>query len=70
MFGDFQPKLSDASARDFDLLFLANIQPDLQRDVRAQCRGVWFAALDSMNFWIEKTRGSLLETIAASTWCS
>ena len=63
VFGDFQPKLSDA-ARDCDLLFLANIQPDLQRDVRAQCGGVQVAALDSMNFWIEKTRGSLLETIA------
>jgi sugar/nucleoside kinase (ribokinase family) len=62
VFGDFQPKLSDA-ARDCDLLFLANIQPDLQRDVRAQCGGVQVAALDSMNFWIEKTRGSLLETI-------
>jgi sugar/nucleoside kinase (ribokinase family) len=63
VFGDFQPKLSDA-ARDCDLLFLANIQPDLQRDVRGQCGGVQVAALDSMNFWIEKTRGSLLETIA------
>jgi len=62
VFGDFQPKLSDAS-RDCDLLFLANIQPDLQRDVREQCRNVQAAALDSMNFWIEKTRDSLIETI-------
>jgi len=63
VFGDFEPKLSDAS-RDCDLLFLANIQPDLQRDVRKQCGGVQLAALDSMNFWIENTRDSLLETIA------
>ena len=28
VFGDFEPKLSEAS-RDSDLLFLANIQPDL-----------------------------------------
>jgi len=63
VFGDFEPKLSDAS-RDCDLLFLANIQPDLQRDVRKQCGGVQLAALDSMNFWIESTRDSLLETIA------
>ena len=62
VFGDFQPKLSDAS-RDCDLLFLANIQPDLQRDVREQCGGVQAAALDSMNFWIEKTRDSLIQTI-------
>jgi sugar/nucleoside kinase (ribokinase family) len=62
VFGDFQPKLSDAS-RDCDLLFLANIQPDLQREVREQCGGVQAAALDSMNFWIEKTRDSLVQTI-------
>jgi sugar/nucleoside kinase (ribokinase family) len=64
VFGDFAPKLSDAS-RDCDLLFLANIQPDLQREVREQCRTVQHAALDSMNFWIEKTRDSLLKTIGA-----
>jgi len=63
VFGDFAPKLSDAS-RDCDLLFLANIQPDLQRDVRGQCKGARLAALDSMNFWIESTRESLLETIS------
>jgi sugar/nucleoside kinase (ribokinase family) len=63
VFGDFEPKLSQPS-RDADLLFLANIQPDLQRDVRAQCTGAQLAALDSMNFWIENTRDSLLETIA------
>jgi sugar/nucleoside kinase (ribokinase family) len=63
VFGDFAPKLSDAS-RDCDLLFLANIQPDLQRDVREQCKGAQLAALDSMNFWIESTRESLLKTIS------
>jgi sugar/nucleoside kinase (ribokinase family) len=63
VFGDFAPKLSDAS-RDCDLLFLANIQPDLQRDVRQQCKGAQLAALDSMNFWIESTRESLLKTIS------
>ena len=30
VFGEFEPKLSDAS-KAADLLFLANIQPDLQR---------------------------------------
>jgi sugar/nucleoside kinase (ribokinase family) len=62
VFGDFEPKLSQAS-RDSELLFLANIQPDLQRDVRAQCTGSQLAALDSMNFWIESARDSLIETI-------
>ncbi len=47
VFEGFQPKLSDAS-RASDVLFLANIQPDLQRDVRAQlpAREVRRARLD------------------------
>src|SRR5215212_11968925 len=36
VFGEFQPKLSGAS-KETDTLFLANIQPDLQREVREQC---------------------------------
>src|SRR6188768_1861506 len=38
VFEHFQPKLSEAS-RDADVLFLANIQPDLQYAVRQQCTG-------------------------------
>src|SRR4051794_5684590 len=62
VFGDFQPKLSDTS-RGADTLFLANIQPDLQREVRAQC-SAQLVGLDSMNLWIETARDSLLQTIA------
>ncbi|MEO8091598.1 MAG: PfkB family carbohydrate kinase [bacterium] len=62
VFGEFDPKLSQASS-DAETLFLANIQPDLQRKVRSQCTGARFAALDSMNLWIETARGSLLEAI-------
>ena len=36
VFADFDPKLSDAS-RNASMVFLANIQPDLQRGVREQC---------------------------------
>ncbi len=36
VFEHFAPKLSDAS-RACDVLFLANIQPDLQRQVHEQC---------------------------------
>jgi sugar/nucleoside kinase (ribokinase family) len=61
VFGDFAPKLSDAS-RSADILFLANIQPDLQRQVRAQSEA-GFAALDSMNLWIDTTRDQLVEAI-------
>ena len=63
VFGEFEPKLSDAS-READTLFLANIQPDLQRQVRAQCDGARFCALDSMNLWIDTARDSLLAAIA------
>jgi sugar/nucleoside kinase (ribokinase family) len=62
VFEGFQPKLSAAS-RSSDVLFLANIQPDLQREVRAQLPDARFVALDSMNLWIEDARDSLVEAI-------
>ena len=55
VFADFEPKLSGGS-RASDVLFLANIQPELQRQVRAQCAGARFVALDSMNLWIDIAR--------------
>jgi cytidine kinase len=64
VFGDFEPKLSDAS-RDAEVLFLANIQPDLQRGVREQCANARFVAMDSMNLWIETAREPLVRTISA-----
>jgi sugar/nucleoside kinase (ribokinase family) len=63
VFGDFEPKLSDAS-KAADVVFLGNIQPDLQRGVRAQCNGAGLVALDSMNLWIETTRDALVAAIA------
>jgi sugar/nucleoside kinase (ribokinase family) len=63
VFGDFQPKLSEATKQS-EILFLANIHPDLQRDVREQCTGAKLAGLDSMNYWIESTRESLERTIS------
>jgi sugar/nucleoside kinase (ribokinase family) len=63
VFADFQPKLSDES-RAADVLFLANIQPDLQLEVRAQCEDARFVALDSMNLWIETARESLVRVIS------
>jgi sugar/nucleoside kinase (ribokinase family) len=63
VFADFEPKLSEAS-RAGELLFLANIQPDLQRQVRSQCEDARFVALDSMNLWIETAKDSLIETLS------
>ncbi|HET7121339.1 MAG TPA: PfkB family carbohydrate kinase [Solirubrobacterales bacterium] len=63
VFADFEPKLSERS-RAADTLFLANIQPDLQRQVRSQCGSARLSGLDSMNLWIETAKDSLLAAIA------
>jgi sugar/nucleoside kinase (ribokinase family) len=62
VFADFKPKLSEES-KSSRLLFLGNIQPDLQREVREQMPNAKLVALDTMNLWIENTRDSLLRTI-------
>jgi len=62
VFEGFAPKLSSES-RSSDVLFLANIQPDLQREVRAQLPDARFVALDSMNLWIDIARDSLVAAI-------
>jgi sugar/nucleoside kinase (ribokinase family) len=62
VFENFEPKLSEAS-RAADTLFLATIQPDLQRAVREQCKAARFTALDSMNLWIDIAHESLVRTI-------
>jgi sugar/nucleoside kinase (ribokinase family) len=63
VFAEFEPKLSAAS-QAADTLFLANIQPDLQRQVRAQCAAARLSGLDSMNLWIETAKDSLTSAIA------
>ncbi len=62
VFADFKPKLSEA-AKQSRLVFLGNIQPDLQREVREQITGAELVALDTMNMWIDITRDSLLAAI-------
>jgi sugar/nucleoside kinase (ribokinase family) len=62
VFEDFRPKLS-AESRSAEIAFLGNIQPELQRDVRAQCTGAQLVALDSMNLWIDTARESLVAAI-------
>ena len=62
VFGDFEPKLSEAS-KAANTVFLANIQPDLQTEVRQQCRSASLVGLDSMNLWINTARDSLARAI-------
>src|SRR5205085_2587090 len=62
VFADFKPKLSEASKQS-RLVFLGNIQPELQREVREQVKGAALVALDTMNLWIDIAREALLEAI-------
>jgi sugar/nucleoside kinase (ribokinase family) len=62
VFADFKPKLSTES-KSARLVFLGNIQPDLQRGVREQIPNAELVALDTMNLWIETARDSLITTI-------
>jgi sugar/nucleoside kinase (ribokinase family) len=63
IFADFKPKLPD-KYRSSKYVFLANIAPDLQRDVLKQVKGrPKLAALDTMNYWIERTPAELRETL-------
>ncbi|MGA9627266.1 MAG: PfkB family carbohydrate kinase [Bryobacteraceae bacterium] len=62
VFADFNPKLPPRY-RSEPYLFLGNIQPALQRNVRAQMSGLKLTGGDTMNYWINDFRGELLETL-------
>ncbi len=62
VFQDFAPVLPDAY-RETPYVFLGNIDPRLQLDILAQIRSPKLVALDTMNFWIEKSPGPLREVI-------
>ena len=62
VFAGFNPKLPE-SYRSEPYLFLGNIQPSLQKMVRAQMPGLKLTGGDTMNYWIEDFRPALLETI-------
>jgi sugar/nucleoside kinase (ribokinase family) len=63
VFADFKPRLPE-KYRKASYVFLANIAPDLQRDVLQQVKGrPKLAAMDTMNYWIERTNAELRETL-------
>jgi sugar/nucleoside kinase (ribokinase family) len=62
VFGSFEPKIPDAY-RDSEFLFLANIDPVLQRRVRNEMPDVKLVAGDTMNYWINDHRPALLEML-------
>ncbi|HXJ78083.1 MAG TPA: PfkB family carbohydrate kinase [Candidatus Methylomirabilis sp.] len=61
-FAVFKPDLP-ATYRHAPFLFLANIDPDLQREVRRQMTKPLLTALDTMNFWIDGKRDALLAAL-------
>ena len=62
VFEQFQPRMP-AEYLDSKFLFLANIHPDLQSQVRRNMKGTPLTGGDTMNYWINRTRSELLETL-------
>jgi sugar/nucleoside kinase (ribokinase family) len=62
VFAAFEPKIP-VPYRDSQFLFLANIDPVLQRRVREALPDVKLVAGDTMNYWIKDHRPALLEVL-------
>ncbi|HWR14536.1 MAG TPA: PfkB family carbohydrate kinase [Terriglobales bacterium] len=62
VFEKFQPKIPTEYLKT-DFLFLGNIHPSLQSDVRRQMNGSKLVGGDTMNLWIDITRPELTETL-------
>src|SRR5437870_1628366 len=62
VFGDWRPHVPARFAAS-ELVFLANIHPEIQLLTLEQMRKPALVALDTMNFWIEKERDALVRVI-------
>jgi sugar/nucleoside kinase (ribokinase family) len=62
VFQSFKPNLPE-KYKNAKVVFLANIDPDLQMDVLKQVDKPEIVACDTMNFWIEGKNAALLETL-------
>jgi len=65
VFADFKPNLPD-QYRDAGVVFLANIDPELQLEVLEQVRHPRLVAMDTMNYWITSKRDALIEVMSKS----
>lgn len=63
VFGEFKPRLPE-SYRDSELVFLANIQPGLQKGVLGQLSSVRLVGADTMDHWIHGDRDALVDLLA------
>ncbi|HBD97053.1 MAG TPA: sugar kinase, partial [Gemmatimonadetes bacterium] len=62
VFADFQPKIPEPF-RQSRYVFLGNIDPVLQHDVLDQVESPEVIACDTMNYWIEGGRESLVSLL-------
>jgi hypothetical protein len=62
VFASFEPKIPEVY-QDSEFLFLANIDPVLQKRVRDAMPNVKLVGGDTMNYWINDHRDNLLKTL-------
>jgi sugar/nucleoside kinase (ribokinase family) len=62
VFQDFKPVLPE-DYRTADIVFLGNIDPDIQEDIRLQMKGSKLVAMDTINLWINTKPDSLLSVL-------
>jgi sugar/nucleoside kinase (ribokinase family) len=63
VFANFAPRLNEQQ-KHADVLFLANIQPELQLDVLHQTQRPRLVALDTMNLWIDIKHDALAQAFS------
>ena len=63
VFENFQPEIPNSYKKNNKILFLANIDPDLQNKILDGSSANKFIGLDTMNFWIASKRRSLFKAI-------
>ena len=62
VFADFKPQLPP-SFLGSEFVFLANIHPELQEDIRVQLKNPQWMAMDTIAHWIENNRETLLHVL-------
>ena len=62
VFADFKPQLPP-SFQEAEFVFLANIHPELQEDIRVQFKNPKCMAMDTIAHWIENNRTALLRVL-------
>ena len=68
VFESFSPKIPESYGSS-EVVFLANIDPELQLEVLSQAGNPSFSVCDTMNYWIETKHAALKETIKQVDLC-